>query len=297
MRQLFLLVLGSVWVARAAAQSSPELPFYSPDTMRVQQLAAAHRASVQRHFTAHAPKAGSGDYRDHYRRIAQAAATEAYNAVRYAALLDAVLDPYVQRVFGQITAANPQLPPVQLVLSRSPEPNAHAMGNGAVTLNVGLLARLENESQLAFILCHELAHVQARHLDNGLREQLTTLHSKELKREVRRIVAEEYNINSKLKTLALGLSLNSNYHQRKHEKQADSLGYVLLRRTKFDAAQAYRALQLLDRMDEPASAERLDLTRYFGCAAAPYAYETAPAKPRSIFTVAAKAQTVLETTD
>ncbi|RZK34693.1 MAG: hypothetical protein EOO57_10605, partial [Hymenobacter sp.] len=102
---------------------------------------------------------------------------------------------------------------------------------------------------------------------------------------------------SKLKTLALGLSLNSNYHQRQYEKQADSLGYVLLRRTTFDATQAYRALQLLDKMDEPASAERLDLARYFGCAAAPYAYETAPAKPRSIFTVGARATTVLETSD
>jgi predicted Zn-dependent protease len=71
-----------------------------------------------------------------------------------------VLNPYVQRVFDHIRQANPQLPPVQLVLSRNPEPNAHAVGNSTVMLNVGLLGRLENESQLAYILCHELAHVQ-----------------------------------------------------------------------------------------------------------------------------------------
>lgn len=281
----------------AAAQIPAELPYYSPDTVRVQQLAKAHQASVRQHFTATTPKAASGEYREHYQQIAKEAAAEVYNSVRYAALLDPVLEPYAQRIFGQITAANPQLPAVQLVLSRNPAPNAHAMGNGTVMLNVGLLARLENESQLAFILCHELAHVQARHMDNGLRESLTTWHSKELKREVHRIVGEEYNIGSKLKTLALGMSLSSNYHQRKYEKQADSLGYVLLRRTTFDATQAYRALQLLDKMDEPISAERLDLARYFGCAAAPYAYEAAPAKPRSIFTVGAKATTVLETSD
>ncbi|MGI4865783.1 MAG: M48 family metallopeptidase [Janthinobacterium lividum] len=292
-----LVLLGLAGASNVAAQAPAELPFYSPDTMRVQQLAAAHRASVRQHFTAGAPKAGSGEYRDHYRRIAQEAAEEVYNSVRYAALLDPVLEPAVQRVFTKIKEANPQLPAVQLVLSRSPEPNAHAMGNGTVMLNLGLLAHLENESQLAFILCHELAHVQARHMDSGLREQLTTLHSKELKREVRRIVSEEYNINSKLKTLALGMSLSSNYHQRKYEKQADSLGYVLLRRTTFDATQAYRALELLDKMDAPYSTERLDLARYFGCAAAPYGYETAPAKPRSIFTVGAKATVELETSD
>jgi Zn-dependent protease with chaperone function len=294
---IFIIIFILIRMFNAVAQATAELPFYSPDTVKVQQLAVSHRASVRQHFTATTPKAASSEYRDHYNKIAQEAATEVYNSVRYAALLDPVLEPCVQRVFGQIKAANPQLPAVQLVLSRSPEPNAHALGNGTVMLNIGLLARLENESQLAFILCHELAHVQAQHMDNGLRTSLATWHSKELKREVRRIVAEEYNIGSKLKTLALGMSLSSNCHQRKYEKQADSLGYVLLRRTAFDATQAYRALQLLDKMDEPYSAERLDLARYFGCAAAPYAYEAAPAKPRSIFTVGAKATTVLETSD
>ncbi|RZK51413.1 MAG: hypothetical protein EOO59_15085, partial [Hymenobacter sp.] len=174
--RLFIVILGLAGATPAAAQAPAELPFYSPDTVRVQQLAAAHRASVQQHFAATTPRAASGEYRDHYHKIAQEAAAEVYNSVRYAALLDPVLEPCVQRVFGQIKAANPQLPPVQLVLSRNPVPNAHALGNGTVMLNVGLLAHLENEAQLAFILCHELAHVQARHMDTGLRTSLTTWH-------------------------------------------------------------------------------------------------------------------------
>ena len=217
--------------------------------------------------------------------------------MRYSALLDPVLNPYVQDVFQQIMRANPQLPAARLVLSRNPEPNAHAVGNSIVLLNLGLLARLENESQLAFVLCHELAHMQARHLETGLREQLTTIHSKELKDEVRRIVAEEYNISSKLKALALGMSLNSTYHQRKHEKQADSLGYTLLKRTRFEAPQAYRALQLLDKIDQPRGEAPLPLARYFGCAAFPYPLAPAPPKPTSIFTVAAPTPTTLELTD
>jgi predicted Zn-dependent protease len=243
------------------------------------------------------PKSVGAEYREHYRKIAREAATDVYNSVRYSALLDPVLAPYVQRVFEQIRQANPQLPPVQLVLSRNPEPNAHAVGNSTVMLNVGLLGRLENESQLAYILCHELAHVQAQHMQTSLREHLTKVHSKELRREVRRIVANEYNISSKMKALALGLTLNSTYHHRKFEKEADSLGYVLLKRTRFDAAQAYRALELLDKIDQPRSAEPLDLARYFGCTPFPYPLAVAPAKPKSIFTVAAPVKTVLETSD
>lgn len=297
MRALLLLFLLCAALTHASvAQESAYLPFYSADTMQVQQLAVAHRTLVQKHFGT--PTEGNSDYRDHYRRIAREAAADVYNSVRYSALLDPVLNPYVQRVFKQIVDANPQLPPVQLVLSRSPEPNAHAVGSGTIMLNLGLLARMENESQLAFVLCHELAHVQARHMDTSLRAQLTTLHSRELRRQVRRIVAAEYNISSKLKTLVLGLSLNSTYHQRAHEKQADSLGYALLKRSRFDAAQAYRALQLLDKIDEPLSAQPLNLAQFFGCAVAPYPLpEAAPAKSKSIFTVAAPAKTALELTD
>lgn len=296
MRQLFLLLsLCGLLATPAAAQQAIYLPFYSPDTVQVHQLALAHRTAVQQYLVV--PKTGNGEYRDHYRKIAQEAATEVYNSVRYSALLDPVLNPYVQQVFAQIRQANPQLPAVQLVLSRNPEPNARAVGNGTVLLNIGLLARLENESQLAYVLCHELAHIQAQHMRTGLHERLTIIHSKQIRREVRRIIADEYNISSKMKALALGVSLNSNYHQRKYEKQADSLGYVLLKRTRFDAAQAYRVLQLLDKVDEPISPENLDLARYFGCAATPYPLAAAPAKPKSIFTVAAPVKTALEMSD
>jgi Zn-dependent protease with chaperone function len=296
MRQLLLLFsLCGLLAGPALAQQAIYLPFYSPDTVQARQLALAHQAAVQRYLVV--PKTGNGDFRDHYRRIAQEAATEVYNSVRYSALLDPVLNPYVQGVFEQIRQANPQLPAVQLVLSRNPEPNARAIGNGTVLLNIGLLAHLENDSQLAYVLCHELAHIQAQHMKNGLNERLTAIHSKELRREIKRIIDDEYNISSRMKALALGVSLSSNYHQRKYEKQADSLGYVLLKRTRFDATQAYRVLQLLDKVDAPLSPEPLDLAQTFGCTAAPYPLAVAPAKPKSIFTVAAPVQTALEMSD
>ncbi|SFQ36700.1 M48 family metalloprotease [Hymenobacter arizonensis] len=292
---LLLFFLNSALVISAEAQQAQYLPFYSADTLRAHELAVAQQAAVQKYLVL--PKSASSEYREHYRKIAQEAATDIYNTVRHSALLDPVLEPFVQRVFAQIREANPQLPPVQLVLSRNPAPNAHAVGNSTVMLNVGLLARLENESQLAYVLCHELAHIQAQHMERTLRGQLTKIHSKELRREVKRIVADEYNIGSKLKALALGLSLNSTFHHRQYEKQADSLGYTLLKRTRFDAPQAYRVLQLLDKIDQPRSPEPLALGQYFGCAAFPYPLPEAPVKSRSIFTVAAPVKTALETTD
>ncbi|MEO6654829.1 MAG: M48 family metalloprotease [Pyrinomonadaceae bacterium] len=46
---------------------------------------------------------------------------------------------------------------------RDPQPNAFALPNGSVYVSTGLLALLENESQLAAVLAHELTHVMRRH--------------------------------------------------------------------------------------------------------------------------------------
>lgn len=292
----YLFVAGLLlWLLPRAAAQPAYRPYFSADTTQAYQLATAQRTAIRAYFGT--AKTGSSEYRAHYQRVVEQASAEVYNAIRHSALLDPVLNAAVQRVFRQVQQANPQLPPARLVLTRNPEANAHAVGNGTILLNVGLLPTLENESQLAFILCHELAHVQCRHQQTTIQEQLGTIHSREMRREVRRIVQAEYNISSRMKSLVMGLSLNGTYHQRRHERQADSLGYVLLRRTSFDASQAHRALQLLDQMDAPASAAPLELGRYFGCAAFGRPLETEAPKSQSIFAVQAPVKTVLETTD
>ena len=46
---------------------------------------------------------------------------------------------------------------------RDPQPNAFALPNGSIYLTTGLIALLDNESQLAAIIAHELTHVMRRH--------------------------------------------------------------------------------------------------------------------------------------
>ncbi|HEX6999600.1 MAG TPA: M48 family metalloprotease [Gammaproteobacteria bacterium] len=46
---------------------------------------------------------------------------------------------------------------------RDPSPNAFALPNGHVYVHTGMLARLEDESQLAALLGHELTHVAGHH--------------------------------------------------------------------------------------------------------------------------------------
>ena len=46
---------------------------------------------------------------------------------------------------------------------RDPQPNAFALPNGSIYVTTGLVSLLDNESQLAAILSHELTHVMRRH--------------------------------------------------------------------------------------------------------------------------------------
>jgi predicted Zn-dependent protease len=46
---------------------------------------------------------------------------------------------------------------------RDPVPNAFALPNGSIYVSTGLLALMDNESQVAAVLAHEMTHVQRRH--------------------------------------------------------------------------------------------------------------------------------------
>src|SRR5215204_6740105 len=46
---------------------------------------------------------------------------------------------------------------------RDPQPNAFALPNGSIYVTTGLMTLIDNESQLAAIIAHEVTHVMRRH--------------------------------------------------------------------------------------------------------------------------------------
>jgi predicted Zn-dependent protease len=74
------------------------------------------------------------------------------------------LDAYLNRV-GTTIVADRKLENVEWKFRalRDPVPNAFAMPNGSIYINTGLLALLEDESQLAAVVAHEVTHVSERH--------------------------------------------------------------------------------------------------------------------------------------
>jgi len=74
------------------------------------------------------------------------------------------LGQYVNEVADVVLKAQPTLrEKLQFYVMRSAEVNAFTTDQGIIFISMGLLSQLENEAQLAFILCHEIVHYQKEH--------------------------------------------------------------------------------------------------------------------------------------
>lgn len=76
--------------------------------------------------------------------------------------LTAYLDSVLVRLYPELRGS------LRVRVLRAPVLNAFAVPNGSIYVNLGMLASLENEAQLATVLAHEVVHVLHRH---GLRKQ------------------------------------------------------------------------------------------------------------------------------
>ena len=78
---------------------------------------------------------------------------------------DEATNNYLQRIGQTLVPRDQKLENVQwkFRILRDPVPNAFALPNGSIYVNTGLIALLDNESQLAAMLAHEITHVLKRH--------------------------------------------------------------------------------------------------------------------------------------
>lgn len=76
---------------------------------------------------------------------------------------DEAILAYLQGLADRIRRNSDVTVPVKVKLLRSEEINAFALPGGFLFLDTGLILKAENESELAGVIAHELAHVSARH--------------------------------------------------------------------------------------------------------------------------------------
>ena len=80
-------------------------------------------------------------------------------------LQDEAANAYVRRIGQVLVPKGLQLERVswRFRVLRDPQPNAFALPNGSIYITTGLICLVDNESQLAALIAHELTHVMRRH--------------------------------------------------------------------------------------------------------------------------------------
>ena len=126
------------------------------------------------------------------------------------------MNKYVEKVADNLLASHYRTLRQELrfyILRRS-DVNAYSYANGMIVVTTGLLAQLQNESELAFILAHEIAHYAEKHLEKEKKVKkkdkkydvggfLRMVRSREQETEADRIAFERYYQNSKYSYEAL----------------------------------------------------------------------------------------------
>ncbi len=151
---------------------------------------------------------------------------------------DEVLNNYLRDMVCSL--AGEYCDDIRVYVVRSPVFNAGMYPNGMMIINTGLLVRVHNEAQLAFVIGHELGHYLRRH---SLKRWKT-----------------QRNVATFAQFLSLGLAVGgaggtavqgAQYaallaifgYGRDHEREADAIGLQLIADAGYDPMQAHKVWQ------------------------------------------------------
>lgn len=165
-------------------------------------------------------------------------------------LNDKKLQAYVNRVGLWVAMQSTRADlPWRFAVLDDPDINAFAAPGGYVFLTKGLLVRLRNEAELAGVLAHEIAHVQARHHLVAIRKQAR------MKLAGQAIGLAIDDSPEKKQLAAIGRGVKTVYGRgldRKDEYHADRVGVVLAARAGYDPYGLVAALQTIERVNPDA---------------------------------------------
>lgn len=174
---------------------------------------------------------------------------------------------YLQAVLQRILDSNGVRQKIEVVTTRYAEPNAYNMGDNRLFVNIGVLGLLDNEAQLAFLLCHELSHQLLQHVQEKFSARRALAADKTVKKEMRDIRAAKYNKLDRSAQFAMKYSYTFAAYSRAQERAADSMAIVLLQKSRYDIGEGEELLEILKRSDTDST--RIDYARFFGSASTP----------------------------
>ena len=185
---------------------------------------------------------------------------------------DHVANNYLQYLLRKVIEVNPELKEkeIRLVFSRDWWPNAYSMGEGTLTVNAGLMVFLNNEAELVYVICHELAHYFLEHSNKAIRRNVETYHSAAFQDELKRLSKQEYGAGKQMDAMLKKIAFGSRQHSRENESEADIQAFRFMKKTGFDCSGMITCLQLLDTIDDTLLYKPIDVEQVFNFSSYPF---------------------------
>ncbi|MGB5338081.1 MAG: M48 family metallopeptidase [Gammaproteobacteria bacterium] len=137
----------------------------------------------------------------------------------------------------------------EVVVFQDDDANAFALPGGKIGVNTGLLKVAENQDQLATVIAHEIAHVQARHANERVSQKFAVEQSLGLVSAM----ANPQTVTGKSLMGLLGVGAQYGIllpYTRVQESEADSLGLELMARAGFDPRQSVQLWMNMGRANQ-----------------------------------------------
>jgi len=153
----------------------------------------------------------------------------------------------------QLLEANPalQATPKTVLTYSDPLPNAYCVGEGTIMITTGFLSRMQNQSQLASLLSHELAHYQLNHvrrrIELGAIAKMRTRWSWSRSKTKDPVIDNVRDLKQRMTYLYA--------EYRKLELAADSLEFIYMSKAGFKETECLTLLEMLD----PGSGANVDV--------------------------------------
>lgn len=125
--------------------------------------------------------------------------------------------------------------------------NAFAVPGGYIGINAGLIIAADNESELASVIAHEIAHVSQRHISRTI-EKSASVNLATIASVFAAIALSSQGGDASMAALSVGMAAGQQAHinfTRTHEKEADRIGIQLLAGANYDPNGMARFFQKL----------------------------------------------------
>lgn len=144
---------------------------------------------------------------------------------------------YLEKVKAELQKSNPDIPEnIRIYTLRSPEVNAFATDGGIIFVTMGLMAKVNNEAELALIIGHEIGHVMKQHSLNKY------LEAKNLDKES----PKSFNGDAQERKM-----LKYHAYAKENETEADEMGLNFVLKTDYATSSLENVYEMLRLAETP----------------------------------------------